>query len=72
MESEDSLPALSCHTPMTRKTRRSASAPVVSAHHYPDFSSDTNRVEAKFVHFGDHIALYSENEDPHGFVSTLG
>lgn len=75
MEHGDSFPTAITfpHPHPPQKSKRSASAPTMAAlHRYTDFGSDAARVEAKFLNFGDHIALYSENEGNQGFVSTLG
>ena len=57
--------------PFPHRTRRSQSAPVLSAS-YPDFSMESASKEANFLKIGDRVAFFSEKDDCHGFVSTLG
>ena len=73
-DSVTSLPALP-KSPSRRHRNRSASAPILSVNSLKALSyleEEENAMEAKFLEFGDHIALYSERDRRHGFVSTLG
>lgn len=73
MEHADSTPPLSTFPPAQHQGRRSASMPTMSAFRISELASEeTTRAEAKFLNFGDHVALYSEDERNPGFVSTLG
>ncbi len=54
-----------------RRTRRSLSAPAVRTLYQDDFSMDSPK-ESIFLKIGDRVSFYSEKDEAHGFVSTLG
>ena len=73
-DSLSSLPALP-KSPARKHRNRSASAPILSVNSLKALSyleEEEMGMEAKFLEFGDSVALFSERDRRHGFVSTLG